>query len=109
MESHTPVTCSCGKRVYVEDVLQQGRSLRLFGPSLVYLKYRCSHCKRVEERFISEHGWDEEMLRELPPETSRDERERFTEMGEISPDEALDFHARIDSIPLSHLITRLDT
>jgi len=101
MESEAWIVCSCGRRVIGSDVLQKGRFLRVFSPGFVYLKYRCSHCKRVEERFVPEQTWDEAALREVPAEASREERRRFEAMGAITLEEAMDFHFQIENRSLS--------
>jgi hypothetical protein len=103
MSTQTQVTCSCGQRVVVTDVVQQGRVLRLFSPSLIYLKFECSHCKRVSERFMPEAEWDPGALRATPHEATRDERRRFEEMGEITLDEILNFHSVLHARPLPDL------
>ena len=45
------IKCNCGHRVLAKDVMQTGYYLRLVGPSFVYVKFRCSHCKKLGEQF----------------------------------------------------------
>ena len=50
----TSIKCNCGQRVIAKDVVQHGYYLRLFGPSFVYVKFRCSRCKKLGEQFIKQ-------------------------------------------------------
>ncbi len=86
------IKCNCGQRVVAKDVMQTGYYLRLFGPSFVYVKYRCSRCKKLGEQFIKQEDWEDGILKDVPTEVSSDERQRFQAMGRIDIHEAIDFH-----------------
>ena len=88
----TAVRCHCGQRIVAKDVLQRSWYVRVFGPSFMYLKFRCSRCKRLGEKFIEQDKWDDTILRDIPSELSIDEKKRFDRMGRISVDEQIDFH-----------------
>jgi DNA-directed RNA polymerase subunit RPC12/RpoP len=103
MSTKTQITCPCGQRVLKADVLQKGQFLRLFCPGFIYIKFRCSRCKRMGERFVGLDGWDEDTLQEVPCEASREERMKFSQMGGIQIDEVIDFHYRLDDLSLSDL------
>lgn len=92
MNTKAGITCSCGQRILSKDVIQKGQYLRLFGPSFVYIKFRCSRCKRLGEKFIEQDKWDESMLKDIPSEMSPEEKKRFESLGEISIDEVMQFH-----------------
>jgi len=88
--------------VITKDVLQTGYYLTLFGPSFVYVRYRCSRCKRVGEQLIEEDKWNPEILAGPSRGPSRAKRKRFEQLGPITPEEILDFHfalEKMDSLP----------
>lgn len=90
------IRCHCGQRIVTKDVLQRSWTVRVFGPSFMYLKFRCSRCKRLGEKFIDQDKWDDTLLRDIPSEVSIDEKKRFDGMGQITIDEALDFHFALE-------------
>lgn len=92
----TIIRCNCGHRIVAKDVLQRSWYVRVFGPSFMYLKYRCSRCKRMGEKFIEQEKWDDSILRDIPSEMSVDEKKRFDRMGKITVDEEIDFHFALD-------------
>ena len=92
----TAIRCHCGQRVVAKDVLQRSWYVRVFGPSFMYLKFRCSRCKRMGEKFIEQDKWDDSILRDIPAEVSLDEKRRFERLGRISVDEEIDFHFALD-------------
>ena len=88
--------CHCGQRIVAKDVLQRSWYVRVFGPSFMYLKFRCSRCKRMGEKFIEQDKWDDAILRDIPSELSGDEKKRFDRMGKITVDEEIDFHFELE-------------
>lgn len=98
MNTKAGITCNCGQRIVSKDVLQKGQYLRLFGPSFVYVKYRCSRCKRLGEKFIEQDKWDDALLRDIPVEIDAEEKKRFEKLGPITIDEVIDFHNSLDSL-----------
>lgn len=92
----TAIRCNCGQRIVGKDVLQRSWYVRVFGPSFMYLKYRCSRCKRMGEKFVEQDKWDDSILRDIPTEVSPDERRRFERLGKISVDEEIDFHFALE-------------
>ena len=86
------IKCNCGQRVIAKDVMQTGYYLRLFGPSFVYVKFRCSRCKKLGEQFVKQEDWEDGILKDVPIEVNPDEQERFHAMGTIGVHEAIDFH-----------------
>jgi len=90
------IRCHCGQRIVSKDVLQRSWYVRVFGPSFMYLKFRCSRCKRLGERFIEQEKWDDAILRDIPSELKVDEKKRFEHMGKITVDEEIDFHFEMD-------------
>lgn len=93
----TAIRCHCGQRIVSKDVLQRNWYVRVFGPSFMYLKYRCSRCKRLGEKFVEQDKWDDSILRDIPSEISLDERKRFERLGKISVDEEIDFHFALEN------------
>ena len=98
------IKCNCGQRVVAKDVMQTGYYLRLFGPSFLYVKFRCSRCKKLGEQFVKQEDWEDGILRDVPSEINEGEIQRFKDMGRIEVHEAIDFHFALnDSGCLSRL------
>ncbi|MBI2843345.1 MAG: hypothetical protein HYX78_08090 [Armatimonadetes bacterium] len=93
------IKCNCGQRIVAKDVMQTGYYLRLFGPSFVYVKFRCSRCKKLGEQFVKQEDWEDGILRDTPNEVSVEEKERFDQMGPIDINEVIDAHFRLDDSP----------
>jgi DNA-directed RNA polymerase subunit RPC12/RpoP len=92
------IKCNCGQRIIAKDVMQTGYYLRLFGPSFVYVKFRCSRCKKLGEQFVKQEDWEEGILRDIPTETTADEKAKFDAMGPIGIHEAIDAHFKVDDL-----------
>ena len=98
----TSIKCNCGQRVFGRDVMQKGYYIRPFGPSYVYIQFRCSRCKKLGEHYVKQEDWEEGLLRDNPLEVTSDERSRFHGMGKITVDEMINFHyalEELDKIP----------
>ncbi|HEY3268418.1 MAG TPA: hypothetical protein VGM37_15975 [Armatimonadota bacterium] len=108
MNTKTQITCQCGQRIHQKDILQKGHFLRLFSPSFVYLKYRCSRCRRLGERFVPQEQWDDGALAEVPVEISPEERDRLGALGGIDLDEVIDFHFQLEQASLRDLMDPQD-
>lgn len=106
IQKTSTIRCHCGQRIVAKDVLQRSWYVRVFGPSFMYLKFRCSRCKRLGERFIEQEKWDDSILRDIPTELAGDEKKRFGEMGRISIDEEIDFHFALDDPDVLQSLTR---
>jgi DNA-directed RNA polymerase subunit RPC12/RpoP len=102
----TAVRCHCGQRIVAKDVLQRSWYVRVFGPSFMYLKFRCSRCKRLGEKFIEQDKWDDTILRDIPSEVSLDEKKRFDKLGKICVDEQIDFHFALEEPDLLARLSR---
>jgi len=96
--NRTGIRCGCGHRVTKKDVIQTGLYLGVFGPNFIYVRYRCGRCKRIGEQLVQEHEWDPSVLRESEPKILPDDLTRFAEMGEITPEEVIDFHYALDRL-----------
>jgi hypothetical protein len=79
-------------------VLQTGLYLSVLGPSYVYVRYRCGRCKRVGEKLVEQESWDPSILRPAKPGARDKELRRFAAMGEITPEEVIDFHYALDGL-----------
>ncbi len=90
------IKCNCGQRIVTKDVMQTGYYLRLFGPSFVYVKYRCSRCKKLGEQFVKQEDWEEGILNDIPLEVNDTDKTRLSKMGPISIDEQIDFHFALE-------------
>ncbi len=99
----TTIKCNCGQRIFSRDVMQQGYYVRQFGPSYVYIKFRCSRCKKLGEHFIKQEDWQEGMLRDSALEVSPAEKSRFDSLGQITIEEMVNFHfelEKLDTLPV---------
>lgn len=97
MSTKSMIKCNCGQRIIAKDVMQTGYYLRMFGPSFVYVKFRCSRCKKLGEQFVKQEEWEDGILRDTPNEVSADEKERFENMGPIDIDEVISAHFRLEN------------
>ncbi|MFQ3548751.1 MAG: hypothetical protein SNJ70_03240 [Armatimonadota bacterium] len=104
------IKCNCGHRIFAKDVMQTGYYLRLFGPSFVYVKYRCSRCKKLGEQFVKQEDWEEGILQDTTHELTSDEKVRFDEMGKITIHECIDAHFELEKInSVDELIEALES
>ncbi|MGO8670665.1 MAG: hypothetical protein ACLQVD_04780 [Capsulimonadaceae bacterium] len=94
----TSIKCNCGQRIIAKDVVQHGYYLRLFGPSFVYVKFRCSRCKKLGEQFIKQEEWEDGILKEAATELSVEERDVFAIQGPIDINEVIDFHFALENL-----------
>ena len=94
----TSIKCNCGQRIIAKDVVQHGYYLRPFGPSFVYVKFRCSRCKKLGEQFIKQEEWEDGILKEVATEMGTDEREVFSTQGPIDINEVIDFHFALENL-----------
>ncbi|MDO8589157.1 MAG: hypothetical protein Q7T82_19195 [Armatimonadota bacterium] len=92
------IKCNCGQRIITKDVMQTGYYLRLFGPSFVYVKFRCSRCKKLGEQFVKQEDWEDGILRDIPSEKTSDEKTKFETMGPIDIHEAIQAHFELDDL-----------
>lgn len=94
----TSLKCHCGQRIVRRDVMQQGYYVRQYGPSYVYIKYRCSRCKKLGEHFVKQEEWEDGLLTEITSEVNERERNRFAKLGNITLDEMRSFHHALESL-----------
>lgn len=92
------IKCNCNQRILLKDVMQYGYYLRLIGPSFVYVKYRCSHCKKLGEQFVKQEEWEEGIFNDTPNEMSPDESSKFKELGSIDIHECIDAHFELEKV-----------
>ena len=91
------IKCNCGQRIIGRDVMQTGYYLRLFGPSYVYVKYRCSRCRKMGEQFIKQEEWENGILRDMTEEVPQQDKEKFENLGPIDINEVIDFHFALEN------------
>jgi DNA-directed RNA polymerase subunit RPC12/RpoP len=94
----TSLKCHCGQRILKRDVMQQGYYVKQLGPSYVYIKYRCSRCKKLGEHFVKQDEWEDALLQDIGNDVSENERGRFSKLGTITVDEMREFHRQLDSL-----------
>ena len=98
MSIKSMIKCNCGQRILAKDVMQTGYYLRLVGPSFVYVKYRCSRCKKLGEQFVKQEEWEDGILYDIPTEIDADEKKKFDGLGKIDIHECIDAHFELDKI-----------
>ncbi|MHB9035321.1 MAG: hypothetical protein ACYC64_01550 [Armatimonadota bacterium] len=94
----TAIKCNCGQRVLAKDVMQTGYYLRLIGPSFVYVKFRCSRCKKLGEQFVKQEEWEDGILHDIPSEVEPEEKPVFEKMGSIDIHECIDAHFELEKM-----------
>ena len=94
--SRTALKCSCGQRIGQKDVMQTGYYMRMKGPSFVYVKFRCSRCKKLGEQFVKQEVWEDGIFEETLNECTASEKRRFEALGPIRLREMADFHAALE-------------
>ena len=97
------IRCRCGQRIGEREVMQAGYYPRVFGPSVVLVRYRCSRCKKLGERFVKQEEWESGIFRDVRAETTPEEKSRFEELGPIAMTELAEIHDELDSLDLSEL------
>lgn len=99
----TAIRCSCGQRIGQREVMHAGYYPRMFGPSFVLVRYRCSRCKKMGEKFVKQEEWESGILRDSAPESSLTERQRFAALGPIDFHEQAAFHDALERLDLQDL------
>lgn len=92
------IKCNCGQRVFSRDVMQQGYYVRHFGPSYIYIKFRCSRCKKLGEHFVKQEDWEQGILKDSGVEVNTSEKTRFETLGKITVDEMINFHYELEKL-----------
>lgn len=88
------------------DVMRQRYFERQFGPSYVYIRYRCSYCKKLGECFIPREEWSVKLLNEITSETTEVELQHFSSLGPITFSEMRTFRHELEH--MNALPTRPD-
>jgi hypothetical protein len=96
--SRTAIKCNCGQRIGQKDVMQTGYYMRMFGPSFVYVKFRCSRCKKLGEQFVKQEEWEGGILKDPTAELTGSEKERFEALGPIDMRELVEFHHSLENL-----------
>ncbi len=99
----TAIRCRCGQRISQRDVMHAGYYPRVFGPSVVLVRYRCCRCKKRGERFVKQEEWESGIFRDSATEASVDEQTIFNNLGPIAMTELVRFHEELDSLDLSEI------
>src|SRR5947209_17033484 len=85
--SRTAIRCNCGQRISQKEVMQTGYYPRPFGPSLVFVRFRCSRCKKLGEQYVKQEEWENGILKDATVEANDKEKERFAALGPIEMNE----------------------
>ena len=96
--SRTAIKCNCGQRISQREVMQTGYYPRMFGPSFIYVRFRCSRCKKLGEQFVKQEEWENGILKDSAAEIDAAEKEKFASLGSIDMREQADFHFALDNL-----------
>jgi hypothetical protein len=96
--SRTAIKCNCGHRIGQREVMQTGYYPRMFGPSLVFVRFRCSRCKKLGEQFVKQEDWESGILKDTVAEANVTDKERFATLGPIEMQELANFHDALESL-----------
>lgn len=66
----TSLKCPCGQPVRQRDVMQQGIYTHPTRGDSVYIKSRCSRCKKPSEHFVKMDEWNDSLLVDDAPGAS---------------------------------------
>ncbi len=92
------VRCRCGHHVVGREVLRIEPYERASGEEVVYIKFRCRHCKQMGEEFIPRIEWNPAIFEAPRDEMSYDERDRFLDEGAISSSDLISFHRSLQRV-----------
>ncbi|MBC8104538.1 MAG: hypothetical protein H7Z41_18340 [Cytophagales bacterium] len=105
----TAIKCNCGQRISQREVMQTGYYPRMFGPSFIYVRFRCSRCKKLGEQFVKQEEWEGGILKDSAVEVKGDEKDHFSTLGPIDVREQAEFHFALENMPsLSDLRTEFE-
>ncbi len=96
--SRTAIRCKCGQRISQREVMQTGYYPMMSGPSLVFVRFRCSRCKKLGQEYINQEEWEKGILQDASVEANAPERDRFTAMGPIEMRELVEFHNDLEAL-----------
>ena len=96
--SRTSIRCNCGQRIGQREVMQTGYYPRMFGPSFVYVRFRCSRCKKLGEQFVKQEDWENGILKDAATEAAENEKAQFASLGPIEMQEMAEFHATLEGL-----------
>jgi hypothetical protein len=94
----TSLKCRCGQRICRRDVMQRGFLKREPGPIFVYVKYRCSRCKKLGEHLVRQEEWESALIQEKNSEMTPAERKLFDQLGQITFSEMRKFHHALEKL-----------
>jgi hypothetical protein len=97
--SRTAIKCNCGQRISQREVMQTGYYPRMFGPSFIYVRFRCSRCKKLGEQFVKQEEWESGILKDSAVELGNDEKTQFASLGPIDVREQAEFHFALENLP----------
>lgn len=92
------VHCRCGHQVRAREVLRTDLYERASGQTYIYVKFRCSWCKRLGETFVNEEEWDWSHLDPARDEMTEAERQETAGREAITTSEVLDFHRHLQQL-----------
>ncbi|MDF2439790.1 MAG: hypothetical protein JWN98_774 [Abditibacteriota bacterium] len=96
--SKSVVRCRCGHQILAKEVLRTDLYERSAGRDYVYVKFRCTRCKRLGQIFIAENKWDWSVLDPSRNELNDAERDRFLDETPISSLECINFRQQLADV-----------
>lgn len=89
------VRCRCGHRVGMREVTRTEWYVDDDEGQYVYVRYRCSKCRRIGQKWVSTDQWNWDLLRVDRSELTEEEERRFASFSRIDTDQVLEFHNRL--------------
>lgn len=64
----------------------------------MYVRFRCGRCRRVGEQLVQQGEWDPSLLRQGEARPTEGDLRRFESLGEVTPDEVIEFHYALQGL-----------
>lgn len=93
----TCLKCRCGHHIASRDVMQR-RTVHYGKANYVYLKFRCSHCKKLGELYVKPEDWNDNLFQVGKGEITLAEQKRFSHLGDITFDELRTVHSELEGL-----------
>lgn len=93
----TCLKCRCSQHIARRDVMQR-RTVHYGKSSYVYLKFRCSRCKKLGELYVKPEDWNDSLFQADKGEITVAEQKRFARLGDITFDEMRYVHSELEGL-----------
>lgn len=63
------IKCKCGQRIFAKNIILTEFVTKSESQAYIYLRFRCPHCKRIDNRIIPHKYWNKTILFESKKKT----------------------------------------